>query len=64
MHCTVRVYLHNDHFSQEYADEHNNGQESELNRRFEWEDELEIVITSYSIHYTKLYEHQQMRYRR
>ncbi len=42
MHCTVRVYLHNDHFSQEYADEHNNGQESELNRRFEWEDELEI----------------------
>lgn len=42
MHCTVRVYLHNDHFSQEYANEHNNGQESELNRKYEWEDELEI----------------------
>lgn len=42
MHCTVRVYLHNDHYSQEYADEHNQGQESELNRKYEWEDELEI----------------------
>lgn len=40
--CTIHVYLLNDHFSQEYADMHNQGNESELNRRHEWEDELSI----------------------
>jgi hypothetical protein len=43
MKCTIRVYLNNDDFSQEYADQHNNGQESEMNRKFEWEDELAIT---------------------
>lgn len=40
--CSIHVYLLNEHFSQEYADTHNNGNESELNRRYEWEDELSI----------------------
>ncbi len=44
MNCTVRIFLLNDDFSQEYADQHNNGQESELNRRYDWEDELQIKI--------------------
>ncbi len=43
MNCHVHFYLLNVHFSQEYADEHNNGQESELNLRYEWEDELSIT---------------------
>ena len=42
MYCKVRVYLINDDFSQEYADQHNQGKESELNRLYEWEDELDI----------------------
>jgi hypothetical protein len=32
----------NDDFSIEYANERYNGEESEMNRRYEWEDELEI----------------------
>jgi hypothetical protein len=43
MKCTIRVYLKNDDFSQEYADERYNGEESEMNRKFEWEDELVIT---------------------
>ncbi len=43
MALTVKVYLLNDDFSQEYADEHNDGNESELNRYFEWQDELEVT---------------------
>lgn len=42
MKCRVHVFLLNEHFSQEYADIHHNGQDSELNLRYEWEDELEI----------------------
>lgn len=42
MNCKVRVYLINDDFSQEYADQHNQGKESELNRLYEWEDEMDI----------------------
>ena len=42
MTCRIHFYLLNDHFSQEYADEHNNGEASELNRRYLWEDEFEI----------------------
>jgi hypothetical protein len=37
------VYLLNAHFSQEYADLHYGGKESEMNLRYEWEDELEIT---------------------
>jgi len=46
MNCSVHVFLLNDHFSVEYAETHNNGQESELNRKYEWQDELEIKAVS------------------
>ena len=42
MHLNVHFYLMNEHFSQEHADAQNNGEESENNLRFEWEDELAI----------------------
>jgi hypothetical protein len=32
----------NEHFSQEHADSQHNGEESENNLRFEWEDELSV----------------------
>lgn len=44
MKCRVHVYLMNEHFSEEHANEHHGGQESENNLRHEWEDEL--LITS------------------
>lgn len=43
MNCTIHFYLLNDHFSQEHADLHHNGEESEYNLRYEWEDELKIT---------------------
>ena len=43
MRCKVHFFLLNDDFSQEYADMHYDGKESEMNRRFEWEDELGIT---------------------
>lgn len=43
MALTIKVYLLNDDFSQEYADTHNEGKESELNRHYEWQDELEVT---------------------
>lgn len=50
MKCTVHFYLLNDHYSQEYADERYDGKESEMNRKHEWEDELEIkqAVTGFS----------------
>ena len=45
MTCRVHFYLLNDHFSQEYADERNNGEPSEMNRKYLWEDEFEIKTT-------------------
>ncbi len=42
MTCRIHFYLRNDHFSQEYADEHNNGEPSEMNRLYLWEDEFSI----------------------
>ena len=42
MTCRIHIYLLNDHYSQEYADEHNNGEPSEMNRKFLWEDEFAI----------------------
>jgi hypothetical protein len=38
----AHFYQLNDDFSQEYADTHNNGESSELNRKFDWEDELSL----------------------
>lgn len=43
MDCTIHFYLLNDHFSQEHADAHYGGEESEFNLRYEWEDELKIT---------------------
>jgi hypothetical protein len=43
MKCSVHFYLMNDHFSKEHAEANYNGKESELNRKFEWEDELKIT---------------------
>lgn len=43
MALTIKVNLLNDDFSQEYADQHNQGKESELNRHYEWQDELEVT---------------------
>ena len=42
MQCTVHVYVLNEHFSQEYADLHNGGNDSEMNKKYDWEDELFI----------------------
>lgn len=42
MNCKIHIYLLNDLFSQEIADELHNGKESADNLRYEWEDELEI----------------------
>ena len=36
----VQVFMLNEHFSQEHADANFNGQESENNKRLDWEDEL------------------------
>ncbi|MDC3253179.1 hypothetical protein OAU25_02900 [Crocinitomicaceae bacterium] len=44
MNCSVHFYLLNDHFSIEHAEAHFNGEESELNRKYQWEDELEIKV--------------------
>lgn len=38
----VHVYLRDSNFSQEFADEHHNGEESPENIRHEWEDEFRI----------------------
>jgi hypothetical protein len=45
MQCVVHVYVLNEHYSQEYADQHNGGKDSELNRKYDWEDELLITST-------------------
>lgn len=42
MNCTIHFYLLNEHFSMEYAETNYNGEESDLNRKYEWEDELLI----------------------
>ena len=48
--CKAHFYLLNDHFSIEHANENFNGEESELNRRHEWEDELEIKTEVSDVH--------------
>lgn len=49
MKCTVQFFLLNEHFSQEHADAHYNGKDSENNRKYEWEDELVITTSVDSI---------------
>ncbi len=42
MHCNLHVYQINSDFSIEYAEAHHNGEESENNPKYEWEDEIVI----------------------
>jgi hypothetical protein len=42
MKCTIHVYLINELYSQEFADEFHNGNPSEDNKEYDWEDELSI----------------------
>lgn len=42
MKCKIHTYLLNELYSQEHADEYNEGKQSEDNLKYEWEDELEI----------------------
>lgn len=42
MKCSIHFFLLNEHFSQGYADSHNQGEESELNSKYLWEDEMEV----------------------
>ncbi|NRA12227.1 MAG: hypothetical protein HRT57_09765 [Crocinitomicaceae bacterium] len=50
MNCKAHFYLLNDHFSVEHANENFNGEESELNRKHQWEDELEIKTEVSDVH--------------
>ena len=42
MKCNIHFYLLNEHFSEEHAEANHGGEESEMNRKYEWEDELLI----------------------
>ena len=42
MNCRIHLYLLNEHFSIEHADANHEGEESDMNRKFEWEDELNV----------------------
>jgi hypothetical protein len=58
MQCNIHIYLLNEHFSQEHADTHHQGKESENNIKFEWEDELSITseVTNVSISENTCYD--------
>jgi hypothetical protein len=47
MTLNLHYYLLNDNFSPEYAEANFNGEESENNPKFEWEDEIEIQDVSH-----------------
>lgn len=57
MHLNVHFYLLNEHFSQEHADAQHNGEESENNLRYEWEDEFDVKtdIKEINIHRKAIY---------
>ncbi len=57
MKCTINVYLLNEHFSEEHAEANNDGKESELNPRYEWEDELSITsnVVDVKVHENSIY---------
>ena len=42
MKCTIHTYLLNDLYSQELADSLNNGEQSPDNKKFDWEDEMNV----------------------
>lgn len=43
MKCRIHFYLLNEHFSIEHAEAHHDGEESEMNPKYEWEDELALT---------------------
>ena len=52
MNCKVHFFLLNDDFSIEHAEANHGGKESENNRLYEWQDELEITseVTGMEMH--------------
>lgn len=40
----IHVYMLNEHFSQEHADAHFGGKESENNKLLDWEDEMDLKL--------------------
>ena len=38
----INVFMNNELYSQDFADEHHSGEESEDNKLFEWEDEMNL----------------------
>lgn len=49
MECKIHVYLLNEHFSAEHAEAHHNGEESENNLKYEWEDEFSVTSSVESV---------------
>lgn len=49
MKCKIKVFLMNEHFSQEHADANFGGQASENNRKYDWEDEMNITTDVASV---------------
>lgn len=52
MNCKVHFFLLNDDFSIEHAEANHDGKESENNRLYEWQDELDITseVTGMEMH--------------
>ncbi len=57
MKCRIHFYLLNEHFSVEHAEANYEGKESEMNRKFEWEDELNVPqgVDSYKMLENSIY---------
>lgn len=57
MRLNVHFYMLNEHFSQDHADAQHNGEESENNLRYEWEDELSLTteVRDIKIHRKAIY---------
>lgn len=55
--CVFQVFMLNEHFSQEYADNQHGGAESPDNRKYDWEDEIAITsnVTNLEIHENAVY---------
>lgn len=49
MKCKINVFLINEHFSQEHADANFDGKPSENNRKYDWEDEMNITTDVTSV---------------
>ena len=43
--CTIHTYLLNDLYSQELADSQNNGEQTPDNKKYDWEDEMNVSST-------------------